>query len=147
MMKLRVTRAVLCRRVLTDQETNSATFVDCVEELTPTRLPARLPTVVLATLWCRDDPAESVDTTVARLRVVAPDGTAIVAQELPPLDFEEGQRRLRFNVDLRGVQVEAPGRHAVFVDVRDADHESWSEAAAAEFEVAEPQAQVEVEAP
>jgi hypothetical protein len=145
MMPLRVTRAVLCRRVLTDQETNSVTLVDCVEELTPKQLPASLPTVVLATLWFRDDPAEPVDTTVARVRVVAPDGTAIVAQELPPLDFVEGQRRLRFNVDLRGVQVDAPGRHVVFVDVRDAEHESWSEAAAAEFEVAEPQAEVEAE--
>lgn len=141
MMPLRVTRAVLCRRVLTDQKTNSVTLVDCVEELTPKRLPASLPTVVLATLWCRDDPSGSVDTTVARVRVVAPDGTAIVAQELPPLDFVEGQRRLRFDVDLRGVQVETPGRHAVLVDVRDTDREAWSEAAAAEFEVAEPQSE------
>ena len=144
-MPLRVTRAVLCRRVLTDQETNSVTLVDCVEELTPKRLPASLPSVVLATLWFRDDPAEPVDTAVARVRVVAPEGTVIVAQELPPLDFMPGQRRLRFNVDLRGVQVDAPGRHAVFVDVRDADHESWSEAAAAEFVVAEPQAEAEAE--
>jgi hypothetical protein len=143
MMPLRITRAVLCRRVLTDQETNSVTLVDCVEELAPKRLPASLPSVVLTTLWFRDGPAEPVDTTVARVRVVAPDGTAIVAQELPPLDFGEGQRRLRFNVDLRGVQVDAPGRHVVVVDVRDAEHESWSEAAAAEFEVAEPQAEVE----
>lgn len=142
MMPLRVTRAVLCRRVLTDQETNSVTLVDCVEELTPRRLPASLPTVVLATLWFRDDPAESVDTTVARVRVVAPDGTAIVAQELPPLDFVEGQRRLRFNVDLRGVHVETAGRHLVLIDVREADHEAWSEAASAEFTVAEPQAEV-----
>lgn len=138
-----VVRAVLCRRVITDQETNSVTLVDCVESLTPKQLPARLPRVILATLWERKDATIDGDPTRARVVLRGPDTaeTPVIEHELPSLDFKEKQKRLRVNVNLQGVEITRPGVHTVSVETASGE-QSWDEGASCSFEVVSPNLQL-----
>jgi hypothetical protein len=134
-------RSVLCHRVITDQETNSVTLVDCIERLAPKKLPARLPRVILATLWQRKHVDADGDTTRARVRLVgpAPDEEELAEHELPELDFHEGQERLRLNLNLQGLEVRAAGMHHITIETLDDDDE-WRLAASTTFEIVEPPA-------
>lgn len=132
-------RSVLCHRVITDQETNAVTLVDCVESLTPKKLPVRLPRIVLATLWQRSEVDTAGDPTRARLRLVGPAaGEDVLAQdELPELDFHEGQKRLRLNLNLQGLEIRSAGIHQIIVETFGPDGE-WHLAASTPFEIVEP---------
>lgn len=135
----RLLRSVLCHRVITDQETNSVTLVDCVESLAPKKLPVRLPRVILATLWHREHVDADGDPTRARVRLVGPSPAeeVLADHELPELDFHVGQKWLRLNLNLRGSEIRAGGMHRILVETSDSENE-WQLAASSAFEIVEP---------
>ena len=77
------------------------------------------------------------DSTRARLLLVGPGDGVIADHGLPELDFHEGQKRLRRNLNLQGLEIRAAGMHRVAIETLGADDE-WHRAATTPFEISEP---------
>jgi hypothetical protein len=101
-----------CSLMLTDQLSNSVSYIQAIESLSTTQLPAIAPAFTIGSLWLREN-AESVAHT--RLRVLAPDGS--VAHELPlePMHFRDFLRMRQQSV-LGGFLITQAGAYEILVE-------------------------------
>ena len=131
----RLVRSILCKRVITDRDTNDVSYIDCVEQLAPKKLPAPLPRLFLATLWKPDDTGEA-----PRLRVVVkgPDGKDVADTEFPPVSIHPEHSSHRININLQGAPVRRYGEHVVRVEVRGEDAKRWRKLAEIPLHIVEP---------
>ena len=106
--------AVLCDRLIVDQQTNKATHVDLIQSLAPRQLPARLPRVILATTWKRDGIDEPL---LIKVAVSAPTGTQTTLFEADPITFEDAQF-WRANFNLEGLEISSPGEHTLRISTK-----------------------------
>lgn len=104
--------ALLCTRVIIDQETNAASYIDAIEALGAPGFPAPLPPVCVATLWRRET---EQDTLVMRVRVQDPSGQTILSFQ-PDSPIVLTKKRHRLNVILGGVPIQQPGEFLVVVE-------------------------------
>lgn len=107
--------AVLCSRLIIDQETNQATYVDLIQSLRPKSLPTNLPRVILATTWKRDESNETP--LVIRVSLTDPDGKRSELFEAEPVTFGDALF-WRVNFDLRGLEITSSGVHTVTVSTK-----------------------------
>lgn len=106
----RLAWALLCQRVLTDQKTNSVSYIEAVEAVRLPRLPHHLPAVVLGCLWIgtKDEEFEF------QVQIVGPDSVVAGAMTADPQVLPTGTG-LRTNVALTGTKVTAEGSYEVRV--------------------------------
>lgn len=104
--------AVTCKTVITDRETNSLSYIEAIHGLTARRLPAKLPRVMLGTVWRATKATD--DVLQMRLRVESPDGEQVVTMDVPKVAFEHPYQRL--NIDLAGMDVPEAGEYAVIIE-------------------------------
>jgi len=103
--------ALACQRVITDQESNSVSYIDAVEQLSVPKLPFQFPPFTVATLWKREKRGEKIN---MRLGVFGPDDKTIVDFEPEPGESETALRH-RMNLTLGGLPITAAGQHRIEV--------------------------------
>lgn len=98
---MKVIWALLCEKAILDRDTNNASFINVVEEITVPASPPKIPSgsdiepilmldLRMAILWARSNP-DMPESGEARVRLIAPDETASVSAELM-VDLTESQR-------------------------------------------------------
>ena len=109
----RLSWALLCQRVLTDQATNSVSYIEAVEAIRVRALPHPLPAVVVGCLWLGsdDEPFQF------EVQLVDPEGEVVgkLTAEPQSLPADTG---LRTNVALSGATVAVAGVFEVRVRQR-----------------------------
>ena len=108
--------AISCQRAIIDRESNSATYVDSVEQLTVRSLPVSLPPLTIGMLWRRGIDEKHL---LARIRFLGPDSKQIASHELPKYDLPKHRHRL--NVVVGGYPVDKAGEYWFVIDQKAGD--------------------------
>lgn len=103
-------RSLICLRVITDRDSNTASYIDAVESFALPRLPHPFPPLFVVTVWRREKDGDRLQ---ARLRVLSPTG-----KELKSIDInQELQAEIhRHNVGLGGFNLEEEGEYRVAIE-------------------------------
>ena len=131
----RLIRSLLCKRVITDRETNDVTYVDCVERLVPKELPAPLPKMYLATLW---QPGDGGDQPKLRVSIQGPSAKKTFHHEFPPIAIKPEHKSHRININLQGAPIKEYGEHQIRVEVRSGQANRWTRLADIPLEIVAP---------
>ncbi|SKA85573.1 hypothetical protein SAMN02745704_01894 [Paucidesulfovibrio gracilis DSM 16080] len=104
--------ALLCRDVIVDRESGSASFIRAFEHGTVPSLPATVPSCFIVTLW--ETGPNSSGFTIG-LSLVAPDGTEtdLGSNQVQPT----GATLHKVNFQLPGLNVSQEGRHTINLSV------------------------------
>ncbi len=103
--------AIVCRRVITDQQSNTVTYVDAVEQINFSTLPSASPPVTVGTLWQRQEGDETLE---LRLRLLGPDKKLIASDQLQVITLEKPRHRVNVVVD--GFEFREEGEHTIVID-------------------------------
>jgi hypothetical protein len=103
--------ALVCSRVIIDQQTNSISYIDAVDQFGVSDFPAEFPHLFLATLWGRGGDSEDLK---VRIRMLAPDGKELISTEPPPIKMPRPRHRL--NMNLAGPVLSGPGRYEITIE-------------------------------
>jgi len=115
--------SVLCRDIITDQETNSVTYVRCIEEGAAAEVPIKIGPIFLGTLWEKDShEQESI-----RFRVVLemPDKSLRPVLQTKSMVLERPRHRLHFRIN--SLEITSFGLHYVLVEHH--QEQKWHHAA------------------
>lgn len=104
--------AVACQRVITDQQTNTVTHVDTIEQFGLPEIPHPCPPIWLATLWQRE---EQDDSLAVRVRVLSPKGKKLLVFE-PELPGNLPKKRYRLNILIGGMPLPEVGEYQIILD-------------------------------
>ncbi len=99
--------SILCERISIDRETNLASYLTCIEEITVTQLPFANPLFSLGTLWKTDAPQK--DVLKFRVMLISPEKSEKLLLESKDYIFEK--ERHRANIILNGISFERDGTH------------------------------------
>ena len=106
--------SVLCKTILTDQETNSVSYIQSIEEGAAADLPIMISPVYIGTLWEKD--TEQEEHILARIVFALPSGAEQQLLQTKELIFNRPRQRVHFK--LEGLPITEFGRHEVRVEVR-----------------------------
>jgi hypothetical protein len=110
--------SILCKDILTDQETNAVTYIQSIEEGAAVALPILVSPVSIGTLWEKDSDREEI--LVARVVLAHPSGVEEQLLQTGELTFSRQHQRLHFKIN--GLPVAEFGRHEVRVEIRQNGH-------------------------
>ncbi|WP_291322636.1 hypothetical protein [Desulfonatronospira sp.] len=114
--------SVLCRDIITDQETNSVTYVRCIEEGSALEVPVRIGPIFLGTLWEKNsDEKESVQ---FRVILEMPDQSLRPILQTKPMVLERPRHRLHFRIN--SLDITSFGLHYVLVEFN--QEQNWRHA-------------------
>lgn len=119
--------SVLCRDIITDQESNSVSYIRCIEEGTASRLPVHIGPVFLGTLW--EKTGEETETVAFRVVLVSPGQQGRAILQSRPVVFERPRHRLQFRFN--ALKLTEYGLHRLLVEFQ--QNEKWHAAAALPF--------------
>jgi len=105
--------ALPCSQVLTDRETNTVSYITCVEEMGVRELPGKFSGLFVGTHWTRT--SEEDDYIRSRIRVFNPSGEEVYTRELEEKAFEDFQR-YRINVQVSGFDITETGKYDIAVE-------------------------------
>ncbi|MFW6216539.1 MAG: hypothetical protein ACOC3Y_01785 [Desulfohalobiaceae bacterium] len=88
---------VLCRDIITDQETNAVSYVRCIEEGSASSLPVSIGPVFLGTLWEKQD-QEQIRVGF-RIILLTPGQERQTVLQTKPLVLDRLRHRLNFRVN------------------------------------------------
>ena len=126
----RLVYALLCKDLLVDKESSSTSFIRTVEHASVRKLPTRLPTIYVGSLWELQDAKSPFS---VALQLISPDGTSdtLGMQEVRP----EATLLHKLNFQLPGLTVKQTGLHFVAVSLKDDD--DWHQVATLPLYIAE----------
>ncbi len=89
--------SVLCRDIITDQESNAVSYIRCIEDGAAAKLPARIGPVFLGTLWEKT----GTDPEAVAFRVVleSPGQKRQVVLQSRPVLIDRPRQRLHFRLN------------------------------------------------
>jgi hypothetical protein len=108
--------ALPCFQVLTDRETNTVSYITCVEEMGVGEIPGKFPGLFVGTHWTRT--SEEDDYIRSRIRVFNPSGGEVYTKELEERAFEDFQR-YRINVQVSGFDITETGKYNIAVEQKE----------------------------
>ena len=88
--------SVLCRDIITDQESNAVTYIRCIEEGAAAKLPVHIGPVFLGTLWEKTGP--DPETVTFRVVLVSPDQRRQAILQSRPVILDRPRHRLQFRL-------------------------------------------------
>jgi hypothetical protein len=88
---------VLCRDIITDQESNSVSYMRCIEEGSASRLPVQIGPVYLGTLW--EKQGTNPDTVQFRVVLVSPAQNSQAILQTKPMSLDRPRHRLHFRLN------------------------------------------------
>ena len=121
--------AVICQRILHDQNTNFLSYIDAMDGVALPTFPVVAPMLFVGTLWqLKDDPKFGV-----RVCAYAPDGSLLLESNpfIPEIPLE--QKRYRVNVGLTGLPLSGPGLYTFGVE--NLVNDQWVEVTRIPFDV------------
>lgn len=121
--------SILCKDILTDQESNSVTYIQCIEEGAVATLPTQIFPVSIGTLWEKD--SKEQESFTARVVFAPPSGAEQILLQTKELVFSRPRQRLHFKMG--GLPVSEFGRHEVKVEIKQDGH--WQTASRLPFMV------------
>lgn len=121
--------SVLCKDILTDQETNAVTYIQSIEEGAAVALPILISPVSIGTLWEKDSDQEEMF--VARVVLVYPSGVEKQLLQTGELTLSRQRQRLHFKIN--GLPATEYGRYEVRVEIQQTGH--WQTAGRLPFVV------------
>ena len=115
--------AVFCRDIITDQETNSVTYVRCIEEGAAARLPANIGPLFLGTLW--EKSGAEPETAMFRVVLVTPNQKRQPLLQSRPVVIDRPRHRLQFRFN--ALNLDEFGTYTILVEFNQDDR--WETAA------------------
>jgi len=115
--------SVLCRDIITDQESNSVTYLRCIEEGAAARLPIQIGPVFLGTLW--EKTGKGPETVSFRMALVSPTRKSKALLQTRPITMDRSRHRLHFR--LNTLHLEEFGNYMLVLEFRQG--ENWETAA------------------
>ena len=115
--------SVLCRDIITDQESNAVTYIRCIEEGAAAKLPVHIGPVFLGTLWEKTDP--DPETVTFRVVLVSPDQKRQAILPRRPVILDRPRHRLQFR--LSALTLVEFGHYALLVEFK--QNARWETAA------------------
>lgn len=106
--------SILCKDILTDQETNSVSYIQGIEEGAVETLPTQIFPISIGTLWEKD--TEEKESFTARVVFAKPSGAEQPLLQTKELFFTRPRQRLHFKI--AGLPVTEFGRHEVRVELK-----------------------------
>ncbi len=104
--------ALICSRVLIDQQTNNVSYIDAIEQFAVPSFPYVFPPIALAMLWWRDRGEEQLN---VRVRLFDPGKKMLMSYKPdPPLAMVKPRHRVHLN--LAGAPINGPGRHHLMIE-------------------------------
>ena len=83
---------ILAKDILTDSETKLVSYINCIEELVPSRLPAPLPPIGIGTVWEKDSDVE--EELRVRVSLVTPSNNSKLILESQAIKVTTKRQRL-----------------------------------------------------
>lgn len=121
--------SVLCRDIITDQESNTVSYIRCIEEGAAASLPVHIGPVFLGTLW--EKTGDENETVAFRVVLVSPGRQRQAVLQSRPVVLEQPRHRLQFR--LNALKLTEFGLHRILVEFK--QNEKWQTAAALPFMV------------
>jgi hypothetical protein len=88
---------VLCRDIITDQESNSVSYLRCIEEGFARELPVKIGPMFLGTLW--EKTGEERESIRFRVTLATPDNTVKAVLQTNPVVMDRPRHRLHFRIN------------------------------------------------
>ena len=120
---------VLCQAVIIDARTNAVSYVNSIERIVAKKLPVRVPSISLGTLWART--TDGKERLRVRIRFMTPSGDQKAMVDSG--EFVMEQKHHRFNILFDGLPLEQEGSHIFIVEYFEDD--SWKVAKEIPLEV------------
>lgn len=117
--------SVLCQNIITDTETNVASYIITIDNIVASELPAKIPFLAIGTSWEKDTGREIVEHYAIRISHVGPGGLSRTLIETGDLAVQS--QRHRMNFVLNGFTFEQPGPHHFHIGAK--INGTWIEAA------------------
>lgn len=106
--------ALLCQRLIIDQQTNLVSYVDAFDGVALPYFPLPAPILTVATVWKREEEAALE----MRVAVYDPHGRRLMDAQADPLRFEPHHRRGRMHVVVGGFEIAGPGSYGFGIETR-----------------------------
>jgi hypothetical protein len=110
--------AVVCQRALIDAPSNLVSYIDVFDGIDVPRLPFTVPTVVVASIWQRE---EEISLS-CRVRVKTPNGDTVAEAQAGPIVYTKGHRRARVHCRVPAFEATSSGLYSFELLVLDGDN-------------------------
>ena len=97
---------VLCSRIITDSETNTVSYIDCIEEIQVPSLPFNIPVCSIGSLW-----EKTANNGHLKVRIIAEEPSGQSKQIFETDDLEVTKDRHRLNFLLNGFPLKNVGKY------------------------------------
>lgn len=115
--------AVLCKTIITDQETQSVSYIQTVEAGNAVELPVDMPSLSLGTVWeCQGTANEEFSFRINFRSPSGDDETLLTADNIS-FEHSNGNDRLRINAVFEKIHIKQAGRHEFHVQLKEG--EEW----------------------
>ena len=111
--------SVLCRDIITDQETNSVTYVRCIEEGAAAEVPIKIGPIFLGTLWEKD--SQEQESIRFRVALELPDKSLKPVLQTRFMTLERPRHRLHFRIN--SLDITSFGMHYIVAEYN--QDEKW----------------------
>lgn len=111
-MAIRNVWSVLCKDILIDQETNSVSYIRCLEEACASELPVQLGPAFVATLWEKEN--DEVDEIAFRIVLLSPSKDKQIILSTKPVRLDKPKHRLHFRIG--SLELNEFGRHVISLE-------------------------------
>lgn len=103
---------ILAKDIITDNDTQLMSYINCIEEIVTNRLPAPLPSIGIGTVWEKDSDAE--DNLKVKVFLVTPSGSSKLIIETQVIKVTT--KRYRLNIIAGNLLVEEEGCYKIKVE-------------------------------
>lgn len=104
--------SVLCRDIITDQETNSISYLRCIEEGSAASLPVVIGPLFLGTLW--EKTGQEKEAITFRITLQTPDKASQNLMQTKPVFLDRPRHRLNFRIN--SLNIDSFGTYHVVVE-------------------------------
>jgi hypothetical protein len=109
--------SVICNRIITDQKTNTVSYIDCIEEVQTPNFPAIMANCSIGTLWKKEAAGE--ENLKARVYIDYPSGKSEQLIETEIIQVLKPHHRLSFQLD--GFPLKEEGLHLFRIELSISD--------------------------
>lgn len=104
--------SVLCRDILVDQETNSVSYIRCIEEASASEFPTQINSAYLGSLWEKE--GEEPEQIGFRVALLSPSKKKNIIVQTKPITFNRLRHRLHFR--LNSIELYEFGNHNLLLE-------------------------------
>lgn len=104
--------AILCNRVIIDQQNNLVSYIDVLDGVTIASFPIKAPLTIVGTIW----QVENEKKFEVKVRIFDPAGLHLMDSALALLNLDPGTRKARINIAVVGFDINAAGTYQFAIE-------------------------------